>query len=55
MNEINRLKIDLHNLCKWSKDWLMLFNVDTFRVMYVGFNNINVNYKMNGRLNFCKR
>ena len=25
--DIDKLQDDLNNLCKWSSDWLMLFNV----------------------------
>ena len=36
--DINKLQGDLRNLCKWSKEWLMLFNIkkcilDTIIVM----------------------
>jgi len=40
MNDINKLKLDLNNLCKWSQDWLMLYNVDKCKVMHIGINNI---------------
>ena len=36
--EINKLQQDLHNLCNWSQDWLILFNVDKCKVMHIGFN-----------------
>ena len=28
INNVNKLQTDLKNLCKWSEDWLMLFNVE---------------------------
>ena len=33
--DIERLRNDLHNLCQWSSDWLMLFNVDKCKVMHL--------------------
>jgi len=27
VEDIGRLRMDLNNLCKWSQDWLILFNV----------------------------
>ena len=44
------LQNDLRNLCKWSQDWLMLFNVDKCKVMHIGNNNIKAIYEMNGKL-----
>ena len=32
----------LNTLLQWSKDWQMLFNVDTCKVMHFGHNNPNV-------------
>ena len=37
---------DLVNLDKWSKDWLMLFNVDKCKIMHFGYNNLKTDYKM---------
>ena len=34
INDIGRLQNDFVNLCKWSQDWLMLFNVDKCKVMH---------------------
>jgi hypothetical protein len=48
-NNIDRLQKDLLNLCKWSQDWLMLFNVDKCKVMHIGINNSKANYEMNGK------
>jgi len=39
INDVNKLQYDLKNLCKWSEDWLMLFNVDKCKVMHFGNNN----------------
>ena len=53
IDDVNKLQNDLRNLCKWSQDWLMLFNVDKCKVMHIGNNNINEkyeSYKMNGKL-----
>ena len=42
--DILRLRNDLHKLCKWSADWLMLFNVDKCKVMHFGYNNTLTSY-----------
>jgi len=42
--DILRLRNDLHRLCQWSADWLMLFNVDKCKVMHFGFNNTLASY-----------
>jgi ribonuclease P/MRP protein subunit RPP40 len=47
--DIERLKNDLKNLCNWSADWLMLFNVDKCKVMHFGYNNSKSTYAMNGK------
>jgi hypothetical protein len=47
--DIERLKNDLKNLCNWSADWLMLFNVDKCKVMHFGYNNSKSTYGMNGK------
>jgi len=49
MHEINELQLDLHNLCKWFQDWLMLFNMDKCKVMHIGFDNIKAKYNMHGK------
>ena len=48
-NDIDRLQRDLLNLCNWSQDWLMLFNVDKCKVMHIGLNNSKAKYEMNGK------
>jgi hypothetical protein len=47
--DIERLKNDLKNLCNWSADWLMLFNVDKCKVMHFRYNNSKSTYEMNGK------
>jgi ribonuclease P/MRP protein subunit RPP40 len=46
MEDIGRLREDLVKLVTWSKEWLMLFNVDKCKVMHVGHNNPKAEYKM---------
>jgi len=52
-NDIDRLQIDLINLGKWSREWLMLFNIDKCKVMIKsnvnGLNNVKAKYEMNGK------
>ena len=48
--EVKMLQNDLINLCNWSKDWLMLFNVDKCKVMHFGYNNKKNNYVMDGNI-----
>jgi len=43
INDVNKLQDDLKNLCEWSKDWLMLFNVDKCKVMDIGNKNGKAN------------
>ena len=47
--DIKKLQGDLINVCRWSKDWLMLFNVEKCKVMHIGYNNKKVNYEMDGK------
>jgi hypothetical protein len=47
--DIERSKNDLKNLCNWSADWLMLFNVDKCKVMHFRYNNSKSTYEMNGK------
>lgn len=47
-NDIVKLQTDLCNLCKWSEEWLMLFNVEKCKVMHIGHNNSMAQYVMNG-------
>jgi ribonuclease P/MRP protein subunit RPP40 len=41
------LKNDLDKLVGWSKEWLMLFNVEKYKVMHIGFGNGRARYMMN--------
>jgi ribonuclease P/MRP protein subunit RPP40 len=47
--DIEGLQKDLDNLCSWSKDWLMLFNVNKCKIMHFGYNNHGINFEMNGQ------
>ena len=40
--------LDLVNICRWSEEWLMLFNKDKCKVMHIGLNNPQVEYTMDG-------
>ena len=42
--QVNQMREDLRMLCKWSEEWLMLFNVDKCKVMHFGVNNIGDKY-----------
>ena len=48
-DDVDRLQMDLRNLCKWSQDWLMLFNIEKFKVMHIGHNNVKAKYDMNNK------
>jgi ribonuclease P/MRP protein subunit RPP40 len=48
-NDIDKLQMDLRNLCNWSQDWQMLFNVDKCKIMHLGYNNSRAKYEMNGK------
>jgi ribonuclease P/MRP protein subunit RPP40 len=45
--DIKRLKGELKNLCSWSADLLMLFNVDKCKVMYFRYSDSKRTYEMN--------
>jgi len=47
-SDIVQLQQDLANLFEWSRDWLMLFNVEKCKVMHIGYNNVETIYTMNG-------
>ena len=49
-NDIDKLQQDLRNVCKWSKDWLMLFNVEKCKIMHIGNNNKKAIYEMDGKI-----
>jgi len=46
--DIVTLQSDLHRLVEWSKDWQMLFNTDTCKLLHFGFNNPHIDYSMDG-------
>ena len=48
-DDIKKLQGDLINLCRWSKDWLMLFSVEKCKVMHIGYNNKKEKYEMDGK------
>jgi len=48
-NDIDRLQIDLINLRKWSHEWLILFNIDKYKVVHLGLNSVKAKYEMNGK------
>jgi len=54
INDVNKLQDDLKNLCKWSEDWLMLFNVDKCEV-YCILGTITAKQNMKWTVNFWKR
>ena len=37
------------NLCHWSKDWLMLINIDKSKTLHIGGGNLNEIYNMEWR------
>jgi len=47
--EVDNLHKDILNLCQWSDDWLMLFNVDKCKVIHFGHGNKGARYTMNGK------
>jgi ribonuclease P/MRP protein subunit RPP40 len=46
--DIANLRNDLEKLMGWSKEWLMLFNVEKCKVMHIGFGNWRSRYIMDG-------
>ena len=48
-DDIEILRSDLVNLCHWSKDWLMLFNIDKCKTLHICRGNLNELYNMEGR------
>jgi len=42
------LQEDLHRVLQWSKDWMMLFNIEKCKVIHLGYNNTIFNYEMEG-------
>ena len=48
MDGVEKLQVALTELCKWSEDWGMEFNVKKCKVMHFGHNNPHHVYHMNG-------
>ena len=48
MDQVASMRQDLEELCKWSEDWLMLFNKDKCKVMHFGSCNGNSSYDLGG-------
>ena len=46
--DIEILQRDIDNLCKWSKDWQMVFNVKKCKSLHIGHKNVNHEYQMDG-------
>lgn len=46
------LQEDVENLCQWSDDWEMLFNIKKCKVLHFGFNNPSFNYHMKDEVLF---
>ena len=46
--DVDGLRADLATLCKWSEDWLMLYNYDKCKVIHFGNNNTQAVYEMKG-------
>ena len=45
-DECAKLQEELNRLVAWSKEWLMMFNVDKCKVMHIGRTNAQHNYYM---------
>jgi ribonuclease P/MRP protein subunit RPP40 len=43
-----KLQEDLALLCEWSREWLMLFNVDKCKSLHLGYGSKGIPYVMNG-------
>ena len=46
--DVDILQQDINNLCQWSKDWQMVFNVKKCKVLHMDHNNAFHSYRMNG-------
>ena len=44
--DIQLLQSDINNLCQWSKDWQMVFNIKKCIFLHIGHNNSQHNYIM---------
>ena len=45
--DIQMLQHDIDNLCQWSKDWQMVFNVKKCKTLHIGYNNVHHEYTVN--------
>ena len=45
--DIDILEQDINNLCQWSKDWHMVFNVKKCKVLHIGHNDAYCDYSIN--------
>ena len=50
VDEIEKLRGDLKELCAWSKEWQMVFNAYKCKVLHFGHNNGQVHYVMDGNI-----
>jgi hypothetical protein len=49
-DDVESLRTDLGKLFEWSKEWLMLFNVEKCKVMHLGRNNDRCSYSLDGMI-----
>ena len=45
-DDYSKLQQDLDNLCQWSREWQLCFNVDKCKVLHIGFNQQYRRYKL---------
>jgi hypothetical protein len=48
--DIHKLQNELKNVCRWSKEWLMLLNVDKCKVRHIGYNNKKGKLEKEGKI-----
>ena len=46
INEQQQLQADIDRLCKWSKDWLLNFNISKCKIVSFGNEKFNFNYNI---------
>jgi ribonuclease P/MRP protein subunit RPP40 len=46
--DVTKLQEDLATLCKWSREWLILFNVDKCKILHLSHGKKMLPYTMNG-------
>ena len=49
LEDFETIQNDLNKLCQWTIKWLMLFNVDTCKIMHIGRENPRFKYEMTDR------